>query len=97
MPISAPGSHVPQTLTLEDMLNETKMMASLGAHPNLLGLVGMLVAGAEPCIAMDLCGGAFFFFTLVAGPRRSLSLKPSGARVYEPTTQIDPEHKISYL
>jgi len=26
----------------------------------------------------------FFFFTLVAGPRRSLSLKLSDARVYEP-------------
>ena len=26
----------------------------------------------------------FFFFTLVTGPRRSLSLKLSGARVYEP-------------
>ena len=26
----------------------------------------------------------FFFFTLVTGPRRSLSLKLSDARVYEP-------------
>jgi len=26
----------------------------------------------------------FFFFTLVTGPRRSLSLKLSGTRVYEP-------------
>jgi len=26
----------------------------------------------------------FFFFTLVAGPRRSLSLKLSDTRVYEP-------------
>jgi len=27
---------------------------------------------------------SFFFFTLVTGPRRSLSLKLSGTRVYEP-------------
>ena len=27
---------------------------------------------------------SFFFFTLVAGPRRSLSLKLSDTRVYEP-------------
>jgi len=26
----------------------------------------------------------FFFFTLVTGPRRSLSLKLGGTRVYEP-------------
>jgi len=29
----------------------------------------------------------FFFFTVVAGPRRSLSLKLSDTRVYEPTTR----------
>mmetsp|Transcript_67212 Transcript_67212/g.154372 ORF Transcript_67212/g.154372 Transcript_67212/m.154372 type:complete len:505 (-) Transcript_67212:46-1560(-) len=57
VPLSAPGGHAAQTLTLEDMLNETKIMASMGAHPNLLGLVGMLVSGAEPCIAMEFCGG----------------------------------------
>ena len=28
--------------------------------------------------------GRFFFFTLVAGPSRSLSLKLSDTRVYEP-------------
>jgi len=33
-------------------------------------------------INLDL--GSFFFFTLVTGPGRSLSLKLSDARVYEP-------------
>jgi len=31
----------------------------------------------------------FFFFTLVAGPRRSLSLKLSDTRVYEPQIPLD--------
>ena len=42
-----------------------------------------------------------FFFTLVTGPRRSLSLKLSDTRVYEPqirarlgTTALNPEHGV---
>jgi len=30
------------------------------------------------------CNHVFFFFTLVTGPRRSLSLKLSDTRLYEP-------------
>ena len=34
---------------------------------------------------------SFFFFTLVTGPRRSLSLKLSDTRVYEPQIRASPE------
>jgi len=37
---------------------------------------------AQPADLLRVCG--FFFFTLVTGPRRSLSLKLSDTRVYEP-------------
>ena len=38
-------------------------------------------AGVEPAASGE---GFFFFFTLVTGPRRSLRLKLSDTRVYEP-------------
>ena len=63
-----------------------KAMLPFGSHQ----------APPEPQQASERSGRAprsatqvfFFFFTLVAGPRRSLSLKLSDARVYEP--QIRP-------
>ena len=43
----------------------------------------------------------FFFFTLVTGPRRSLSLKLSDTRVYEDEVQGEvsrvPEVSVTYL
>ena len=41
----------------------------------------LLATDSHSCTAEDFF---FFFFTLVTGPRRSLSLKLSETRVYEP-------------
>ena len=39
-------------------------------------------------------GKVFFFFTLITGPRRSLSFKLSDARVYEPCIRARLGNKV---
>jgi len=66
---------------------ETRWRASYGEH----GVYGVWVWERErqhPAQTPFYVGGGdqevFFFFTLVTGPRRSLSLKLSDTKVYEP-------------
>ena len=66
-----PGATKPQTL------NPNSDTLPLSPIPNLLRSTTLTQLGG-------LFGDFFFFFTLVTGPRRSLSLKLNDTRVYEP-------------
>ena len=55
-----------------------------------LGKATYLILWAAPCTRGCRSSTPFFFFTLVTGPRRSLRLKLSDTRVYEPQIRAQP-------
>ena len=59
----------------------------------LLDILPCRVAGGFTSNEKVSCAILFFFFTLVTGPTRSLSLKLSDTRVYEPQNTSPPRNE----
>ena len=77
-PIHAGPLPLGMTPSMGPALRQNKTKQKVGGRGPGTGL-GLIVGGS---------GGCSFFFTLVTGPRRSLSLKLSDTRVYEPQIRV---------
>jgi len=65
--------------TLEDILNEVKVMSLLGPHANIVGLVGMFLCGPDPAIAMEYMDGGAMDEVLAAKRKGSTAWRPPKA------------------
>ena len=73
-------SEEPHTSSMWEVL-----LCGCGNRVHKLGVTTKrIVAQKRESTAFGTCQVSFFFFTLVTGPRRSLSLELSDTRVYEP-------------
>jgi len=43
--------------TLGDMMNEVRIMSTVGQHPSVVAIVGVLMCGSDPAVAMECLGG----------------------------------------
>ena len=66
----------------------TQLPLALCALGFASGTSNSALAHCTPSVQHVLSSCFFFFFTLVTGPRRSLGLKLSDARVYEPFEEL---------